>query len=118
MMSEVVARIRHHVVVPSSSGRALYASLDAEPQRGVLAGWPTFFLGPLDRFLGYAAAAAGLPDRTRHHLAGAIVADRWMRPHLLRSLDAWRQETGDPLPGIYPRCLGLLRDWKDRAIRA
>jgi hypothetical protein len=88
LLSEAISRIGTTSSVPETMADDLYQALQAEAQAGVLAGWPTVFIGPVERFLGQAAVAAGRFEVARTHLAAAIRADRRSPALLLRSIDA------------------------------
>jgi hypothetical protein len=88
MLSEVVGRLHSTATLPPGLASGLYQGLRADSQAGVLAGWPTVFLGPVERFLGYSAAASGQPAVARSHLGAAVRADRHSPALLVRSIDA------------------------------
>lgn len=59
--------------------------LEADPNAGVLLGWPTVFMGAKERFTGFAALAAGDVPGARRHLLRARHEDRHMAPLARRS---------------------------------
>lgn len=64
-------------------------ALEAEPNAGVLMGWPAVFIGSKDRAVAMARAACGDMDRARVAARRAMFADRHMPPLFARSLEAF-----------------------------
>jgi hypothetical protein len=78
MLSEIVGRVDDRASLPETMAASLYTAMRHDGQRGVLAGWPTVYLGTIDRYLGYAAAASGRPRLASSHLRAAAHRDRWI----------------------------------------
>ncbi|MDY7099941.1 MAG: ATP-binding protein [Actinomycetota bacterium] len=118
LLSEVAAVVRHHVTIDGELAPALYRQLVDDPHRGVLAGWPAVFIGPIERYRGLAAAACGHRDLAAGHLDAAIVADRHFRPQLLRSVGAAVREVGHGPDSPLGRRLRRLEVWMAHAGRS
>ena len=84
--AQVAAACRHSEPLDGRLIETALDALDAGPDRGVLVGWPTLFLGPTDRFRACAALALGDLDRARAAIGRALHADRWWPAQYASSL--------------------------------